>query len=101
VGMTIDESRFVYPAAVRMVCETFGIDPVAAIAEGSLIITAEPGKAQRILEDLAGAGIAASVIGTVTADTGTRVMKRRDGGEVPLRMPDQDPFWPVFFEGLG
>jgi hydrogenase expression/formation protein HypE len=37
----------------------------------------------------------------VTGDTGTRLMRRRDGTEVPLRMPAQDPFWPVFFEGIG
>ena len=40
VGMEIDESRFIYPEEVRMVCEAFSIDSVAAIAEGSLIITA-------------------------------------------------------------
>jgi hydrogenase maturation factor len=100
VGMAVDESRFVYPAEVRMVCEAFGIDPVAAIAEGSLIITAGAGRAGRILEALGRAGIAASVIGEVTGDTAIRVMKRRDGTEVPLLMPAQDPFWPVFFEGL-
>jgi hydrogenase expression/formation protein HypE len=100
VGMAVEESRFVYPDEVRMVCEAFGIDPVAAIAEGSLVITADTGRAGRIVEALGLAGIAASVIGTVTPDTGTRVLRRRNGTEVPLRMPDQDPFWPVFFEGI-
>jgi len=100
VGMEVDEARFVYPDEVRMVCEAFGIDPVAAIAEGSLIITAGAGRSSRIIADLAKAGIASSVIGKVTDHAATRVMKRRDGSEVPLRMPAQDPFWPVFFEGL-
>jgi hydrogenase maturation factor len=100
VGMAVDEARFVYPEEVRMVCEAFGIDPVAAIAEGSLIITSGAGHAARILGNLGKAGIAASVIGKVTADTGNRVMKRRNGTEAPLRMPAQDPFWPVFFEGM-
>ncbi|HVP24492.1 MAG TPA: AIR synthase family protein [Methanomicrobiales archaeon] len=100
VGMAVEESRFVYPDEVRMVCDAFGIDPVAAIAEGSLVITADAGRAGRIINDLGREGIAASVIGTVTGDRGTRVMKRRDGTEVQLRMPDQDPFWPVFFEGI-
>jgi hydrogenase maturation factor len=100
VGMAVDEARFVYPDGVRMVCEAFGIDPVAAIAEGSLVITADPAKSGRIIGDLAGAGIAGSVIGRVTADEKVRVMRRRDGTEEPLRMPAQDPFWPVFFEGL-
>ena len=100
VGMAVDEARFVYPEEVAMVCEAFGIDPVAAIAEGSLIITADPVKAARIIADLGKEGIAASVIGSVTAEEQDRVLKRRDGTETPLRMPDQDPFWPVFFEGL-
>jgi len=100
VGMEVDESLFVYPDEVRMVCEAFGIDPVAAIAEGSLIITADAARAPRILGDLAGIGIASSVIGRVTGDPATRVMRRRDGTEVPLGIPPQDPFWPVFFEGL-
>ena len=43
VGMEIDESSFIYPEEVRMVCEAFGIDPAKAIAEGSLLITAGSG----------------------------------------------------------
>jgi hydrogenase maturation factor len=100
VGMNIDESRFIYPDAVRMVCESFGIDPVAAIAEGSLLITAEPACSGKIIDALAGAGIPSSVIGTVTADPLIRTMKRRDGATVPLAIPPQDPFWPVFFESV-
>jgi len=101
VGMRVDESRFVYPDEVGMVCEAFGIDPVAAIAEGSLLVTASAGSASRILARLAETGIASSVIGTVTDDPSVRTMTRRDGTEVPLMVPAQDPFWPVFFESLG
>jgi len=101
VGMTIEEARFVYPDEVRMVCEAFGIDPVAAIAEGSLLITSGAGSAGQIIARLAKIGIPASVIGKVTDDPAIRVMKRSDGTEVPLRVPAQDPFWPVFFEGIG
>ena len=101
VGMVIDESRFVYPEEVRMVCETFEIDPVAAIAEGALIITADPASSEKIIGALAQAGIRSSVIGTVTADPSTRPLKRRDGTTVPLAIPAQDPFRPIFFESLG
>ncbi len=100
VGMVIDESRFVYPDEVRMVCESFGIDPVAAIAEGSLLVTADPASSGTIIDALARVGIPSSVIGTVTADPSTRTMKRRDGTTVPLAIPAQDPFWPVFFESV-
>lgn len=100
VGMEIDEARFLYPDEVRMVCEFFGLDPVAAIAEGSLLITANPGSAAGIIRELARVGIAASVIGAVTSDPGRRWITRRDGGRERLAMPVQDPFWPVFFESV-
>lgn len=101
VGMEIDESRFVYPEEVRMVCEAFAIDPVRAIAEGSLLITARPASAGRIIARLKRKRIAASVIGKVTSDRRRRTMRRLDGKLERLAVPEQDPFWPAFFEGLG
>jgi hydrogenase maturation factor len=100
VGMDIEEELFIYPDEVRMVCEHFGIDPLAAIAEGSLLITAAQDRCGKILTDLGDAGIAASVIGTVTGDPRHRQIIRCDGRTTDLVMPDQDPFWPVFFESL-
>lgn len=96
VGMTVDENLFVYPDEVRMVCEAFDIDPVKAIAEGSLLITADSSFSDRIISALSRKGIAASVIGSVIDDPGTRILQRMDGSEIPLEVPDQDPFWPVF-----
>jgi hydrogenase expression/formation protein HypE len=100
VGMEVDESLFVYPDEVRMVCEAFGIDPLSAIAEGSLLITARPAASGRIIARLKRKGIAASVVGRVVADRRRRALKRRGGRVVPLAIPDQDPFWPAFFKGL-
>lgn len=100
VGMEVDEKRFVYPEEVEMVCKAFSIDPVEAIAEGSLLLTCGPYASQQIIKDLAKEGITASVIGKVTKDRESRIMKRRDGGIVSIRIPEQDPFWPAFFEAL-
>ncbi len=101
VGMEIDESLFIYPDEVKMVCEAFNIDPVAAIAEGSLLIAAPQENSKEILQRMQNAGIAASIIGKVTDDSQKRTMKRVDGRIDRLEIPEQDPFWPVFFEGLG
>ena len=100
VGMEVDEAFFLYPDEVRMVCETFGIDPVKAIAEGSLLITARPGASRAIISRLKRKKIASSVIGRVVADPRRRTLRRRDGSVVPLAIPGQDPFWPAFFKGL-
>lgn len=100
VGMKIDESLFIYPDEVRIVCEAFGIDPIAAIAEGSLLITAEPEYSGNIVKKLQEVEISSSVIGKVLEDSGERIMKRRDGTKIPLSIPEQDPFWPAFFKGL-
>ncbi len=100
VGMEIDESRFVYPPEVRMVCETFGLDPVRAIAEGSLLLTVRPGRSAAVIARLKRKRIAASVIGEVVRDRRRRTLRRADGRVEPLAIPEQDPFWPAFFEGL-
>jgi hydrogenase maturation factor len=100
VGMEIDESLFLLPDEVTMVCDAFHIDPLAAIAEGSLLITAKPTYSDRIIRNLKKKQINASVIGTVTDETKIRTLKRRNGQVIPLIIPEQDPFWPVFFEGV-
>ncbi len=100
VGMVIDESLFVYPPEVKMVCDYFKIDPVKAIAEGSLLITAEKEGADMIISVLKENEIAASVIGYVTDNCEQRIITRLDGTENPLAVPEQDPFWPVFFESV-
>jgi hydrogenase expression/formation protein HypE len=100
VGLEADENLMIYPEEVKMVCEHFGIDPMSAIAEGSLLLTARPSYVAKIIRKLGQAGIAASVIGLVTANSRKRTLRRRDGTVSPLAIPEQDPFWPAFFEGL-
>ena len=100
VGMEIHEEAFIYPDEVRMVCEAFAIDPVAAIAEGSLLITVRPNRSANVVTKLCSGGIDASIVGQVTDDVETRTIKRRDGSVDQLAIPRQDPFWPVFFDSL-
>ncbi|MCK9305911.1 MAG: AIR synthase family protein [Methanoculleus sp.] len=100
VGMNVDESLFVYPEEVREVCGALGIDPVMAIAEGSLLITADPSSSDHIIRSLRQEGIASSVIGTVTPDPLERTLVRLNGNSVPIAVPARDPFWPAFFAGL-
>ncbi|MFB0566911.1 MAG: thiamine-phosphate synthase family protein [Candidatus Aminicenantaceae bacterium] len=100
VGMDIDESLFIFPEEVRIVCEAFNIDPIAAIAEGSLLITVQSTHTEKVIKRLKSSGINASVIGEVIKDTKRRIVKRLDGRIIPLAIPQEDPFWAVFFESL-
>lgn len=100
VGMVVDEPAFIYPEEVKMVCEAFQLDPIAAIAEGSLLITVRPEASSRVIKALQKKGIAASVIGEVVANKKRRIIRRLDGRLEPLAIPEQDPFWPAFFAGL-
>lgn len=99
-GIVVEESRFIYPPEVKMICEHFGINPLAAIAEGSLLITAGPGFSQRIIGALKDKGIPASVIGVVTGNPDEKWIIRKDGSRERLAMPEQDPFWPIFFQSV-
>lgn len=100
VGMTIDENLFILPEEVSMVCDAFHLDPVTTIAEGSLLITADTSSSGEIIKNLKKQHINASIIGTVIRDTNIRQMNRINGQVISLEIPQQDPFWPVFFEGI-
>ncbi len=100
VGMLVDEKKFVYPDEIKLVMECLDIDPVEAISEGTLIITASPEKADGIVKALAKEGIPSSIIGDVIPKEKGRTIIRLDGSEEPLKIPEQDPFWPAFFKGL-
>jgi hydrogenase expression/formation protein HypE len=100
VGMEISEALFVFPEEVKIVCEAFHIDSSYAIAEGSLLITTSPHQSGEVLRKLKAENIESSIIGKITGDPKKRIMKRADGKIIPIKVPDQDPFWPVFFEGL-
>lgn len=100
VGMDINESLFIYPEEVRIVCDAFNIDSVSAIAEGSLLITVRPERSEKVIRGLKQEKINASTIGKVVEDPRRRILKRLDGSTVALAIPHQDPFWPAFFRGL-
>ena len=94
-GITVDKNAIPLARAAKKLCSHFGIDPYAAISEGTLLITSRPGAAGVLIKRLAGKGIDAALIGEVTeAAKGVRVTER--GKERALKHPVNDPFWPAF-----
>jgi len=74
------------------------VDPFASISEGTLIAAVRRGLEDRALELLRSRGIEAAVIGEVVEGKGVYLVD--DGSERPIRQPEQDPFWPLFFRAL-
>lgn len=99
IGMHIDQGAIPVADAARAVCEAFGMDPYAAISEGTLLLTCRPEKADAVVRALAAKRIVASVVGeTRPADRGMTVT--RDGADRPLVHPRVDPFWNAFGQAM-
>jgi len=97
VGMHIDKNKIILQNEVKLTCECFDIDPYKSISEGTLLATANQKKAKFIVAALIDAGIPASVVGEVTAQSkGMRVIDAHKNME--LKHPRIDPFWGKFQE---
>jgi len=86
-GLEVDASKIpVLPIAVSIL-PGLGIDPLGAIASGSLIACCHPEKAAPILEAWQAAGIQGTAIGRITSG-GLDMLK--DGAVIPLPEFDRD-----------
>lgn len=79
----------------RAVAARFGIDPLGLIASGALLIATPDDGAVRILEALAGEGIAGTRIGTIE-HAALGVLAVKDGSEAPLARFDGDEISKAF-----
>jgi hydrogenase maturation factor len=95
VGMRIELDSIPVRPEVRAVCDHVGIDPYAAISEGTLIATVVPDRAEGYLEALSREDIDAAIVGDVTDPAAGRVLVAA-GDERPLEHPGLDPFWGAF-----
>ncbi|HID91451.1 TPA: hydrogenase, partial [Candidatus Bathyarchaeota archaeon] len=65
---------FVHPITSRL-CRLLSIDPLGLISSGTLLATARPGDAQRIVEELKAGGTFAAVIGQITPGSEGRLVE--------------------------
>jgi len=66
VGLRVDRERVPVLSEGRVLCEAFGLDPLGAIASGSLLLAVEAGEAAAVVAACRGAGIDCTAIGRVT-----------------------------------
>lgn len=99
VGMNINADDMVLQDEVKKTCECFGIDPYAAISEGTLLATAKKTKAKAVVRALKEEGIPASISGeAVPVEEGIHIFEK--GKSRRLEHPKIDPFWGKFEEYL-
>lgn len=87
-GVLVEEQAIrILPEGAQL-CADFGLNPLGTIASGALLISAEPGRAPKILRRLARAGIPATQIGAVVpASQGVRLMTKAGRARPMPRFP--------------
>nr|MDO8081132.1 AIR synthase family protein [Candidatus Freyarchaeota archaeon] len=105
-GMVINQDDIILLEEVRLVCEYFSkltgvnVDPFKAISEGTLLLTAKPEKAEKVVAALNSENIPSSIVGAVVPQEEGITVVKGDGEEMKLTHPKEDPFWPAFYKTL-
>jgi hydrogenase maturation factor len=99
LGIRLEKERIIVNDCVQDICNFFTIDPYISISEGTLIIACREHKAQKVVEALSRKGIAASVVGELTAP-GYGMIVSEGGRDKELEHPKVDPFWRAFYDAL-
>lgn len=87
--LVVDVGRIpVLPECARL-CAEFSIDPLGLIASGTLLVCAEPGRADAVIEAVREAGVGCEAIGQVEDGT-AEVVAVRDGTRELMPRYDQD-----------
>jgi len=95
LGVDVDLTQVPVDPAVAEVCRVFGMEPLDAISEGTLLLAVHPDSSEAVIAKLKRKGILAVDIGAFAKRGGPC----RDRGAV-FGPPDRDPFWVAFSRAL-
>jgi hydrogenase maturation factor len=95
LGVDVDLAKVHVDPAVSELSKVFGMDPLDAISEGTLLIAVDPGAAMDVVGTLKRKGIRAADIGAFSK----KGQPCRDRGDT-FRPADRDPFWIAFSRAL-
>ncbi|HJW91574.1 MAG TPA: AIR synthase family protein [Anaerolineales bacterium] len=93
--LIFDPQAVPVPPLSSRICQVFGIDPLAAIASGALLLTAPPDDANAIQATLEAQGMRCTQIGEVQAGA-PAVWQQTGAGKQPARRPERDEIARVF-----
>lgn len=88
------------PRDIAALAKALGFDPWKAISEGTLLAAVSREAVDVVRQAWSARGITNYVLGQFDGAASMSTI-RRDGQEAPLTEPDVDPFWDLFFAGLG
>ena len=94
--LRVERARIPLSAEARAACETFGIDPYWALAEGALIVTVLPEFAAAVIAALEENDIAAAVVGEVVRGAGNLWLTEPDGAVRTIAEAEPDPYWEAY-----
>lgn len=81
------------------VCSLFSLDPRFCIGAGAMVITCQYGCTEKIIQQLAGKGIACTFVGEIVPKAqGIRIVE--DNGEKAIPYTREDPYWAAFFQAI-
>ena len=93
VGITAHEEKIPIYEETRKICQVLNIDPLKTISSGTLIISAHPEKAEKIVTALEREGVKASIIGQVVEAEKGSYLHRTDGSKLDLSEPVKEELW--------
>jgi hydrogenase expression/formation protein HypE len=93
LGVTVFREKILVQPETAEICSYFEIDPLQLIGSGALLIAAETGKANDIIESLKQQSIQAAIIGEFTTDASQRLLTLKNGETQALSRPTSDHLW--------
>jgi hydrogenase maturation factor len=93
LGANISEGKIPIQTETAKICSYFQIDPLQLVSSGTLLISAKPEIADKIVENLTQKEIPAIIIGQFLKNLNERTLTRKDGSVRTLQSPPSDHLW--------
>jgi hydrogenase expression/formation protein HypE len=93
VGVIVREKKIPIYKETKAICQALKIDPLKTISSGTLIVTAYPKKAKKILAALTEQNIRAAIVGKVVDKEEGMYVIRKDGTKFDLSKPVKEELW--------
>lgn len=92
-GVVIERDKIPVEEETDLICRALNLDPLKLISSGSMLITCHKG--EELCNVLKDSNIKATIVGTVTENSGERLIMFKDGSTVQIEPPGADELYKV------